>query len=177
MRLSSSIRRSLVPEMPISTYSPATVQPRRSAYSRSSRVSIVGVLPVVGGAHLRVDCDSHLSLQVACCIAGLCSGPGPSGAPFCHSSYRAPVIPRTACHSNSTIPGSDLSDRRFRFLSEGTLAMLQPDAARWDPTDQPWPPLAFSPLFFLENTSASTPQITKTPTSGISTTKSSRIAA
>src|ERR1700686_95312 len=121
MRLSSSIRRSLVPEMPISTYSPATVQPRRSAYSRSSRVSIVGVLPVVGGAHLRVDCDSHLSLQVACCIAGLCSGPGPSGAPFCHSSYRAPVIPRTACHSNSTIPGSELSDRRFRFLSERNL--------------------------------------------------------
>jgi len=36
MRRSSSGRLSFAPEMPVSTYSPAICQPRRSQYSRSS---------------------------------------------------------------------------------------------------------------------------------------------
>ena len=43
---SSSGRRSFAPEIPVSTYSPVTVHPRRSQYSRSSRVCIVGSCPL-----------------------------------------------------------------------------------------------------------------------------------
>src|SRR5271155_1970228 len=46
MSLSSSGRRSFAPEKPVSTYSPATVQPRRSQYSRNSRNCISGDWPL-----------------------------------------------------------------------------------------------------------------------------------
>jgi hypothetical protein len=47
-----------VPEMPISTYSLA-VQPRRSAYSCSSRVSIVRSCPLLA-VYPGVDRNSHV---------------------------------------------------------------------------------------------------------------------
>src|SRR5260370_15031005 len=46
MSRSSSGRRSFAPEIPVSTYSPATVQPRRSQYSRNSRNCISGDWPL-----------------------------------------------------------------------------------------------------------------------------------
>src|SRR5215472_2350771 len=46
MSLSSSGRRSFAPEIPVSTYSPARVQPRRSQYSRNSRSCISGDWPL-----------------------------------------------------------------------------------------------------------------------------------
>jgi hypothetical protein len=55
-----------VPEMPMSTCSPATVHPRRSRYSRSSRVCIVGSWPLIvkSGKGLADEAPTHVHLKI-----------------------------------------------------------------------------------------------------------------
>jgi hypothetical protein len=58
---SSCGRLSFVPLIPMSTYSPASVQPRRSTYILQLPRLRRGVLTIPRCTHSRVDCDSHQS--------------------------------------------------------------------------------------------------------------------